>query len=123
MKKERILFVDDEESIIQLAKALFSAEKYTLDTALDGREALRKLSENKYDLVVADLNLGSVSGIDIYEYIKRNLPGLENKILFTTGDEISQENVSFFRKISANIISKPFDIDIFRKVVSNLLES
>lgn len=122
LQKKRILFVDDEESILQLALVLFGSEQYEVDTASDGKEALKALGDKKYDLVIADLNMGDIGGLDIYEHIKENLPELEKKVLFTTGCELNQKQVSFFRQIGANYIGKPFDPGIMKQVVCKLME-
>jgi len=75
--KKRILLVDDEESIQLLYREEFEEEGYVVDSARNGVEALAKFRENPPDLVVLDINMPGMNGIEVLRQMKEfraNLP-------------------------------------------------
>jgi len=77
MKKNRILLVDDEESIQLLYREEFEEEGYVVDSAYNGFEALEKFRENPPDLVILDINMPGMNGIEVLRQMKEfraNLP-------------------------------------------------
>ena len=70
MEKKRILLVDDEESIQLLYREEFEEEGYIVDSARDGVEALEKFKENPPDLVLLDINMPGMNGIEILRQMK-----------------------------------------------------
>jgi DNA-binding response OmpR family regulator len=78
MQKENnqyiILLIDDDQSILKLLSDFISAKGYRVDTAQRGGEALEKLSSHIYDMVIIDLNLTDMGGIDIVKWINQHSP-------------------------------------------------
>lgn len=77
MDKKRILLVDDEENIQLLYREEFEDEGYIVDSAYNGSEALAKFRENPPDLVVLDINMPGMNGIEVLRQMKElqaNLP-------------------------------------------------
>jgi DNA-binding response OmpR family regulator len=70
MEKKRILLVDDEESIQLLYREEFEEEGYLVDSARNGVEALAKFRENPPDLVVLDINMPGMNGIEVLRQMK-----------------------------------------------------
>ena len=70
MDKKRILLVDDEESIQLLYREEFEDEGYLVDSASNGVEALAKFSENPPDLVILDINMPGMNGIEVLRQMK-----------------------------------------------------
>ena len=73
---KRILVVDDEEMIRDLLEETFSKRGYEVETAVNGREALKKIKEERYDLLVTDLRLPDISGMEILSRVKGKNPEL-----------------------------------------------
>ena len=69
-----ILLIDDDQSILKLLSDFISDKGYRVDTARRGGEALEKLSSHIYDLVIIDLNLPDMGGIDIVKWINQHSP-------------------------------------------------
>lgn len=81
MNKKRILLVDDEESIQLLYREEFEEEGYVVDSARNGVEALAKFRENPPDLVLLDINMPGMNGIEVLRQMKEaqaNLPVILN---------------------------------------------
>ncbi len=77
MEKKRILLVDDEDGIQLLYREEFEDEGYTVDSAYNGVDALVKFRENPPDLVVLDINMPGMNGIEVLRQMKElraNLP-------------------------------------------------
>jgi len=70
VEKKRILLVDDEESIQLLYREEFEEEGYIVDLAHDGAEALAKLKKNPPDLVLLDINMPGMNGIEVLRQMK-----------------------------------------------------
>jgi len=70
VEKKRILLVDDEESIQLLYREEFEEEGYVVDSARNGVEALAKFRENPPDLVLLDINMPGINGIEVLRQMK-----------------------------------------------------
>ena len=72
MKKPRILIVDDNKVNIELLRAQLKPYDYTIETALDGEEALSKILKDPPDMVLLDLMMPKISGYEVCRSIKQN---------------------------------------------------
>lgn len=70
MEKKRLLLVDDEESIQLLYREEFEEEGYIVDSAYNGTEALEKFRTNPPDLVILDINMPGMNGIEVLRQMK-----------------------------------------------------
>ena len=76
MEKKRILLVDDEEGIQLLYREEFEEEGFQVTTAYNGEEALEKFSQEPPDLVILDINMPGMSGIEVLRRMKEFNPDL-----------------------------------------------
>ena len=90
MEKKRILLVDDEESIQLLYREEFEDEGYAVESAYNGTEALAKFQANPPDLVVLDINMPGMNGIEVLRKMKEINPDLPI-ILSTAYPEYKQD--------------------------------
>ena len=81
--RPRILVVDDEENVIQILQDLLSENPYDVDTVPTGEEALEALAEHQYDLLLTDINLPGVNGIEVVAAAKEADP--EMVVVVITG--------------------------------------
>jgi DNA-binding response OmpR family regulator len=80
--KSRVLFVDDEPSMLELVSSYFREEGVDAATALTGNEALRLARENQFDLIVLDIHLSDENGLLLLTQFKKSHPTLP-VVLFT----------------------------------------
>ena len=104
-----ILIVEDEKGIVDFLKQGLEEENYTISTALDGTEGLKKALELPVDLVLLDWMLPKMQGIDVCKNIrleKNNLP-----IIFLTAKDTVQETIEGLKAGANDYIKKPFSFD------------
>ena len=105
--KKKILVVDDEESIHLLYKEELEEEGYKVDTAIDGEEALKKFDKLKPDLVILDINMPGMDGIEVLRQMKQERPSVP-VILSSAYPEYKQDLASW---ASDDYIVKSFNLD------------
>ena len=118
--KGRILFVDDEAEILENLQELFQAQGYTADTVSNGLAALTHLSQAPYDLVVTDVRMPDMSGIELLRQIKKRYPHVE--VILMTGYASTETAIEAIRLGVYDYIEKPFDALELSKVIVNGLE-
>ena len=120
--KPRILVVDDEEMILDLSVDILSGQGYDVETASTGEIARDMLEVDHFDLVIADIRMpGALSGIDLFHWAKRNMSGLESRIVFATGDMVADETQQFLSETKRPCLSKPFEMSEYLDTVQTAL--
>lgn len=105
IKKEKILLVDDDEFLIDMYSVKFKNADYEIDTALNGKVALKKMKEDNYDVLLLDLLMPGVDGFEILENIKeRNLKGNMNIIVLSNQSKIQDVEKAKFGDIDGYIV-------------------
>jgi DNA-binding response OmpR family regulator len=105
----QILIVEDEKGIVDFLKQGLEEENYTISTAYDGAEGLKKALELPLDLVLLDWMLPKMQGIDVCKNIrleKNNLP-----IIFLTAKDTVQETIEGLKAGANDYIKKPFSFE------------
>jgi CheY-like chemotaxis protein len=118
MVKKKIMVVDDEESLIELVKAVLEQEGYEIITAMDGEEALDKLKTMRPDLILLDMMMPGMSGREVCEKIRENPKTRNLKVAFLTVAKFSEAGKGVLGKMNVlDYITKPFDNeDLVRRV-------
>lgn len=120
---KKALVIEDEPVIARVCDRVLTAEGYQVDTAVNGMIARDMVGEAKYDLFVSDIRTPEMNGIEFYWYLKENYPELANRVIFTTGDVLSDEVKAFVMKEpDVPLIPKPFTPDELRMAVRDSLE-
>jgi two-component system NtrC family sensor kinase len=123
VKQKRILVVDDEKYILDFFVQVFQSLPLSVDTAKNGEVALKKMDSNQYDLVITDYRMPQMSGKELFNWIKENRPELANRIVFFTGDTVSNETRSFFEENHCRFLAKPFKIEEVKEIIRQVLEA
>jgi len=123
MRRDRILVVDDDLSMRQMLSILLGRSGYEVDVASSGEEALAILDENWPDLVVTDLNMPGVHGIDLLVEIKRRGAVTERdvEVIVVTAYGSTRTAVDAMTKGAANYVLKPFNNTELKMVVRRAL--
>jgi len=118
---KKILIVDDEETLTwSMAKSLSKdREKYEVFIANNGREALNLLEKNKIDLVISDIRMPDINGLDLLVKIRKEYP--QTKVIIMTAYGSSDVQKEANRRVSLYYVEKPFEISDIRKIIIDLI--
>ena len=116
--RARILVVDDEPALGPAVRGLFAGE-HDVVVAVSGREALARLIEDPdFDVILCDLMMPDLTGMDLFEEIKTTRPELGERFVFMTGGALTGRVEEFFQRYPNNrCIQKPFDLRELRSLV------
>ena len=109
MATERILIVDDEETLCEVLKLNLENEGYDVDTALSAEEALQ-LDLKKYSLILLDIMMGEISGIKMAKMLKEDVTTAEIPIIFCTARDSEDDMVMGLNLGADDYIMKPYTI-------------
>ncbi|MEK6531986.1 MAG: response regulator [Deltaproteobacteria bacterium] len=120
---KKILVVDDEDIVREACSELLESNGFCVDAAVNGADALDKLKSGDYDLVVLDINMPNMDGIDFFTRAEAVYPGFKEKVLFITGDVSGEmDALKVFLNINRNVLKKPFTKDVFMSSVRGILQ-
>jgi len=120
-KERNVLIVDDEPAIRNIVARIISGKGHQPHTAPDGKAALSKLAKNAYDLLIVDLKMFGLSGRKLYETLNKEQPDTANKIVFITGDTMTEETNDFLASSGRPYLAKPFNPDELIDIVEKEL--
>jgi signal transduction histidine kinase len=111
----RVLVVEDEPALaVAVAEALEDAG-FAVDKAGDGEEGLTRLTEARYDLIVCDLKMPRIDGMQFYRAMAAATPPLARRVIFVTGDVAGTDAERFLEETGCRWLSKPFRLgDLLR---------
>ncbi len=118
-KKRPILIVDDEMEIREILRRVLEPT-YEIHEAASGKEALRRVQNEEFDVVTLDLSMPEISGIEVLKEIKRIKPGVEVVIVSGYGTlSKAKEAINYG---AAGFISKPFNVADILSVIAKSYE-
>ena len=115
----KILIVDDETAHCQMLEAVLKAEKYATQRAQDGQSAIEAVKERFYDLILMDIRMNRVGGIEALKKIKEISPDIP--ILMMTAYASVDTAVQAMRSGAYDYLTKPLDIDELKILVAKAL--
>lgn len=110
MADEKVLIVDDEEHIVELLQFNLVNAGYKVITANNGLDALKKVKENKPDLLLLDLMLPGMDGLDVCKEIKRDKETSKTSIIMLTAKSEELDKILGLELGADDYITKPFSI-------------
>ena len=116
----RILLVDDEEIVIRSCRRIFSDEKFDVVAVSDGREALRQIEDSRFDVIVLDIMMPGIDGLEVLRRVKETHPEVE--VVMVTGLSQIDTAVRAMKLGAFDYLAKPFDPDELMLVVERALE-
>lgn len=118
---KKVLIIDDEETLTwSMAKSLSKdKDKYDVIIANNGREAFNLLKKNKIDLVISDIRMPDINGLDLLVKVKKEYPQTKVIIMTAYGSADVQREAN--QRGSLFYIEKPFEISDIRKIIIDLI--
>jgi two-component system cell cycle response regulator DivK len=122
MAGAKILVVDDIRLNRELAKDLLEMEGYQVLEAVCGKEGIEKARQNKPDIILLDIELPDMNGLEVIKVIKKDPEINPIPVVAFTGHNQHEEQEKFLVAGFAGFISKPFDIKTFPQMVAKFLK-
>jgi DNA-binding response OmpR family regulator len=115
--EKRVLIVDDEDLIRDYLAVFFSFNGYEAFTAGDGREALKILQNRPFNLLITDMNMPVMNGIELIREV-RNL----NMTIIIIGMSLEDNKYAFLKAGTDYFLSKPFDSSYLKSILSSIFQ-
>ncbi|MEP7344866.1 MAG: response regulator [Gemmatimonadaceae bacterium] len=117
----RVLLVDDEPTIRAAMRRFFSRLGWSVDEAPSGAVALEKLltanDAEPYRLVICDIRMPGINGIDLHHRLAKVRPEILDRLIFSTGDVVSEEVAEFIETTHCLVLQKPFEFSTLLETV------
>jgi len=115
----KMLIVDDSPEVVEILSTILKLSGHGVDEACDGIEAVRRLRENWYDIVITDAKMPGMGGVEVCNFLKAEFPGV-----YIIGISGSSSALKELKDAGAHIcFSKPFHLDELEEAVENRVRS
>ena len=118
-----VLLIDDEEGLRRAVVSFLKRRGMYIIAVEDGGDALRVLRRERFDVIVSDVRMPGMSGGEFLERLRREHPGMVNRLIFTTGDTFASDTSSLLRDSGVPSLVKPYDFAKLEGVVRKVAEA
>ena len=123
LKGVKALVVDDESFLLECLVDALGAWGMEVTACTRGDEAIQKLESGTFDLIVSDIRMPGLSGVELFDWLKTQRPAMTRRILYTTGDSFDAKTREFFETSQVTYLGKPFDLKQLKQSLERLLET
>ena len=116
---QKIVVIDDEKIVCDMAKKILENEGYEVETFIDSVAALERIRQVPFDLVITDLKMENVSGMDILKEVNRLYP--QTKVIMLTAYATLDATIEAIRERIYDFFPKPVKIEELKKSVKKAL--
>lgn len=117
-----ILVIEDDETMRSALKRIFESEGMVVKTAADGTQLSTVLDDNPIDLIILDIGLPWINGLELAKLLKEHEDLKEIPLIFVSGKTSEFDVKRGFEAGADDYIKKPFDVDHMKKTVNTLLK-
>lgn len=118
-----ILVVEDEPAIAHICQKSLRAIGFTVDIAINGKAAQKKIERKQYDLYLIDVRMPEMGGTELYYWLCEKYPHLTNRVMFTTGSVMGGDTMRFLEQRGRTLLLKPFTPDELKSAVTKALKA
>ena len=119
LPKPHLLVVDDEVSMCEFLQIMLKKQGYHVITASSGDQALQFLEKEIFDLVITDLSMPEMSGMDFFAELGRTAPALVSRVVFLTGGAFTAGAAEFLGRLKNPCLDKPVEL---KKLIGTIEE-
>jgi two-component system, NtrC family, response regulator PilR len=123
MRPRLILVVEDESSLRELIANILLLDHHEVDTVRDGVEALYRIEQRSYDLIISDLQMPNLDGPGLYVALRKRFGEALPRVIFVTGHAEADQFVPFLAETGDPVLTKPFSVEDLRTLVQWVLET
>ena len=120
----KFLIVDDEPDVVDQVKELFEIRNYTVVTATSGEKALDLVKKEKPNIMILDIRMPGISGIDVLKEVKKNYP--KTRVIMLTGVEDDATRDMAMGLGASGYLTKPYSyselMDLSRKLIQEICQ-
>jgi len=116
---KKIMIIDDEEAMCRILKQILEGEGYEVKTRNEGLLALDEIKQDSFNLVITDVSMPNLSGIEILAQVKQFKPDLP--VIFVTGSDVDAILKEALQLGLDGFIEKPFNIQAVLEVIKEKL--
>lgn len=120
LKGMKGLVIDDDPTLLNFVFKYLELEGCEILTAPDVKTALNIIEGKDFDFVICDMKMPEMNGSDFYRIVKEKKPSLSNRIIFSTGDVLSDTTRVFIDSVTNPYIEKPFNLSELKEVITKL---
>ncbi len=120
-RRGRVLVIDDEPTIGKVLERILA--EYAVKAVVDAHQALAALEADAFDVIVCDLALPKMSGMEFYGVLRRDRPHMASRVVFLTGGGFTLPSRHFLSSVPNRHLKKPFEAAAVRKLVAEVFES
>lgn len=117
-KQLEILVVDDEAIVCARLKPALEKDGYTVETFTDSALARKRLSEHRFDIVVTDIKMAEVDGMELLNFVREKWP--ESRVIIISGFATIDVTREAFQKGVCDVLAKPFKIRQLKELISRV---
>ena len=118
--RKRVLIVDDEEIVVRSCMRILPEDEFEMDSANNGAVALEKIAENDYDMLILDIMMPKMNGIEVLQRVKESHPDID--VIMITGLNEIETAVKAMKLGAFDYLPKPFDPEELEMVVARAIE-
>jgi len=123
LQGRRALVVDDEAFLLECLVDALQVWGLEVQSAGRGEEAIQCLQAGAFDLIVSDIRMPGLSGVDLFAWLQAQRPAMTRRILYTTGDSFDAKTREFLETNQVPYLGKPFDLKQLKQSLEHLLET
>jgi PAS domain S-box-containing protein len=123
LRGAKALVVDDETFLLECLVDALGTWGLEVTACTRGQEAIEKLEADTFDVIVSDIRMPGLSGMDLFDWLKVKRPAMTRRILYTTGDSFDAKTRTFLETNQVPYLGKPFDLKQLKQGLERLLET
>jgi PAS domain S-box-containing protein len=121
-KKGRILVVDDEPGVRALLEKVLTQSGHSVDIIGNAGSAMEIIDAGTiYDVILVDIRIPGMNGVELYSLILRKMPEMKNRIIVITGDVMGTDIKAFLTQNNLSYLSKPFDLELLKEKIEFIM--
>ncbi len=116
--KGRILLVDDNEAFLDSTRDVLEDEDYFVEIAVSGEEGIRRIKTDTYDVVLMDIKMPGLNGVEAFIKMKQHRPNV--KVIICTAHIVEELITKALDEGATAVLNKPFEMDLLFKTIDEV---